>query len=63
MDPMSQQDIAILLERAGVTPASKDIEGIRSLWEKFLERLSVLHAVDLEDEAVAGLFPVEESLG
>ncbi len=63
MDTMSQQDVAILLERAGVTPASKDIEEIRSLWEKFLERLSVLHAVDLENEAVAGLFPAEESSG
>ena len=56
MDTVNEGDITALLARAGVTPTPADRQQLKSVWEKYLERLKTLHAADLDDEEVAGYF-------
>lgn len=44
------------LERAGIILSKEELEGLAPLYEKYLEQLEVLHAADLDDEEVAGVF-------
>ena len=56
MDSRHAQEIDALLARAGLAPSPADTKQLEAIWEKYLEQLKVLHAADLDDEEVAGLF-------
>ncbi len=55
------QDISALLARAGLALSPADTEQLKAIWGEYLERLKLLHAADLDDEEVAGLFIPAES--
>ena len=50
------EDFAQQLERAGFRLPAAEMEQVKDFFEKFSERLKILHAADLDDEEVAGVF-------
>jgi len=56
MNAENEQEITLQLNRAGLTLAPGALIQVQLLWERYQELLGVLHAADLNDEEVAGLF-------
>ena len=54
---LSAEQFDALQDRAGFKLTGPDSERLRLLFGGYLERLAVLHSVDLDDEEVAGVFP------
>jgi len=54
--------LVLLLRQAGIEPDEKDMERFRPLLELYMERLKVLHSVDLHDEEIAPSFHPEWNL-
>jgi len=54
--------LVLLLRQAGIEPDEKDMERFRPLLELYMERLKVLHSVDLRDEEIAPSFHPEWNL-
>lgn len=54
--------LIVLLRQAGIEPDEKDMERFRPLLELYMERLKVLHSVDLHDEEIAPSFHPEWNL-
>lgn len=50
----AQFDAAV--QRMEVTLSPDDRQKVKALWERYRERLAMLHAADVGDEEVAGLF-------
>jgi hypothetical protein len=50
------EDFQHLLDRAGLQPAEEDKQHLKPLFDKYMERLKLLHSADLDDEEVASVF-------
>ncbi len=48
--------IGQLLGRAGLRPTQREIDDLASFLERYQERLQQLHAIDVDNEEVAGVF-------
>ena len=55
MEALTPERLTLLLARAGLDPAATDVDLLRGLFQRLLERLEALHAADLEQEEVAGI--------
>ena len=56
MNSENEQEITLQLNRAGLTLSPGALIQVQLLWERYQELLGVLHAADLNDEEVSGLF-------
>ena len=56
MEKQSADNLRQLFARAGLNPTEQDFEKIKPMYEQNLERLKVLHAVDLGQDPPAGVF-------
>jgi hypothetical protein len=56
MDTPLTAVIGRLLDRAGLKPTQHEIDDLASFLEGYQERLQQLHAIDVENEEVAGVF-------
>ena len=54
MQRMTKQGFSILMGRTGIELPEEEMEGLKRLFEQFIERLNVLHSVGFEQEEVAG---------
>ena len=50
------EHIGRVLERVEINLSQEELQRLASFYEKYLEQLAALHAVDLDDEEVAGVF-------
>ena len=56
METITKEDFSVLLKRANLTVPQQDVETLKRMFEGFMERLKVLHSVDLQQEEIAGCF-------
>ena len=56
MESQNVQLLNLLLTNAGLAPPLADREQLLPMLEIYLERLKLLHLVDLDDEEVSGEF-------
>ena len=56
MDQVSSEDFGLLLQRAGLNLTQDERDRLRPLYERFLERLKVLHSADHGEGEVAGSY-------
>ena len=56
MDVVPEEAFDFLLRRAGLSLPPGERAELKALYERYLPRLNALHAADLGDEEVAGIF-------
>ncbi|MBI2858700.1 MAG: hypothetical protein HYX90_06455 [Chloroflexi bacterium] len=56
MDVVLDDAFDFLLRQAGLSLPPGERAELKALYERYLPRLNALHAVDLGDEEVAGIF-------
>ena len=61
MGTISMESFNVLMERAGLVLPQDETERLKSLFEYHLDRLKLLHSVDVEGEEVAGVFPAQRA--
>jgi hypothetical protein len=59
MEASTPETLRLLLERSGLKLSADDMEQLRPVFEQYMKRVNELHAVDLSDEEVAGVFRPE----
>ena len=62
MQTANDEKLVLLLRQAGIEPDGEDLERFRPLMEQYLEKLKVLHSIDLRDEEIAPCFHPEWTL-
>ena len=56
MQSSAAELLTTLLTNAGLDPSATDKEKLLPILEIYLERLKILHAIDLDEEEVSGTF-------
>ncbi len=56
MTNASREEIEAALGRLGIRLGPEDAEGVRALFERYAERLELLHSADVDEEELAGQF-------
>ena len=56
MQSSAAELLTTLLANAGLDPTATDKEKLLPILEIYLERLKILHAIDLDEEEVSGTF-------
>lgn len=54
--PDTPDPVGAALARLGLKPNAADAAWLRGVYQRYVERVDRLHAADLNDEEVAGLF-------
>ena len=53
---ISLEEFQRLTQQAGLELPTEDLEGLKPLWELYLQHLSVLHSIDLKAEEIGLTF-------
>jgi len=56
MTKLTDEALRALLERAELSPSPEDVERIKRVHERFLDKLKLLNDAQLDSEEVAGVF-------
>lgn len=56
MEKQPADDLRQLLARAGLNPTAQDFEKLKSQYQQTRERLKLLHAADIGQDVIAGVF-------
>lgn len=56
MEAITAEQVRIILGRSGLQLPDERIEVLTRIFEKYRPRLELLHAVDVENEEIAGTF-------
>lgn len=51
-----RQDVAMAMARNGLQPNAEDMAYLAGVYERYVQRVNLLHRPELEGEEVAGLF-------
>ena len=56
MESMTMEDFRHLLNRAGLQLPQEEAKQLKAAYDEFQDQLKALHAADLDDEEVSGIF-------
>ena len=55
-ESISLEELQRLTQQAGLDLPPEELEGLKPLWELYLQHLSVLHSIDLQAEEIGLTF-------